>query len=321
MKHIKILDIFYGNTCNLACAHCDTRSDSLRGYDPDLETILESVRLANEKFDVENWSVLGGEPLLYKDKILEIVKYIRSIEPNKTIFMSTNGMLLSKNIEWISKLITEYHVWVQVCNHTAKFGRKDKILDSVKQIANYCNIPKSDPAHIWWNTIMKYDSGTDNWQEYLKRKGWDIANRDPNEVTYMKNNYGIHYMESEWFHSIYNNVNGVPKPFESDDPQQSYFNSCPSQFCAFLYNKKVYKCAALGTLRNFLSQHKLLDDTAWQKYLMYKPVDLEESSEQEVQFFADTHYCGIDECSMCPKNQQPIIKDKIQVLPVHINER
>ena len=128
-------------------------------------------------------------------------------------------------------------------------------------------------------------------------------------------------MESEWFHSIYNKVNGVPKPFNSDDPQQSYFNSCPSQFCAFLYNKKVYKCAALGTLRNFLSEHRLLDDDDWQKYLMYKPVDLEESSEQEVQFFVFSHYCGIDECSMCPKNQQPIIKDKIQVLPVHINER
>ena len=48
MNHIKILDVFYGNKCNLACSNCDTRSDTLRGYDPELDTIKESIRLANE---------------------------------------------------------------------------------------------------------------------------------------------------------------------------------------------------------------------------------------------------------------------------------
>ena len=321
MKHIKILDVFYGNKCNLACAHCDTRSDILRGFDPDLETIKESIKLANKIFDVENWSVLGGEPLLYKDKVLEIIKYIRSIEPDKTIFMSTNGMLLNKNIDWISNLIREYRVWVQVCNHTTKFGSKEKIVDSVELVANKCNIPKTEPSYAWWYNIMKYETGTSNWKKYVDNKGWDITTRDPNEVTYMESNYGIHYMESEWFHSIYNNKGGIPKPFNSDDSQASYNNSCPSQFCAFLYNKKVYKCAALGTLKNFLEQQNLLEDTDWKKYLMYTPVDLENCTDKEVNFFVDTHYCGINECSMCPKNKEDIVKDKIQVLPVYKNER
>lgn len=321
MNHIKILDVFYGNKCNLACSNCDTRSDTLRGYDPDLDTIKESIRLANEKFDVENWSVLGGEPLLYKDKVLEIVKYIRSIEPNKTIFMSTNGMLLSKNVEWVANLIKEYRVWVQVCNHTAKFGSKDKIVSSVADVAEQLNIPKTEPGYLWWYNIMKYDTGTDNWKEYVERKGWDITQRDPNEVTYMENNYGIHYMESDWFHSIYQTVNGIPKPFNSDDPQASYNNSCPSQFCAFLYKNKIYKCAALGTLRNFLDKHNLLEDDDWQEYLMYEPVDLEICTDAEVKYFADTHYCGVSACSMCPKYEKTITKDEIQVLPVHKNER
>ena len=30
---------------------------------------------------------------------------------------------------------------------------------------------------------MKYDTGTDNWKEYVDRKGWDITQRDLNEVT------------------------------------------------------------------------------------------------------------------------------------------
>ena len=69
---IKILDVFYGNKCQLACAHCDTRSDYIRNgeFDPTLENILESVTLASEQFNVECWSVLGGEPFLYKDTVL-----------------------------------------------------------------------------------------------------------------------------------------------------------------------------------------------------------------------------------------------------------
>ena len=133
---------------------------------------------------------------------------------------------------------------------------------------------------------MKLETSTDNWKEYVRSKGIDITNRDPNDVTYMKENYGIHYMESTEFQSIYNIENGVPKPFNSN-PQDAYKNSCPSQFCAFLYNKKVYKCAALGTLRNFLEKKNLLEDADWQKYLNYKPVDLETDSPEE---FSKTHY-------------------------------
>ena len=41
MRHIKILDIFYGNKCNLTCNQCDTRSDVVRKgeYDPTIEDI------------------------------------------------------------------------------------------------------------------------------------------------------------------------------------------------------------------------------------------------------------------------------------------
>ena len=317
MNHIKILDVFYGNNCNLACSHCDTRSDEISSNGPSLEIIKESVRLANQKFDVENWSVLGGEPLLYKDKVLEIIKYIRSFEPNKTIFMSTNGMLLDKNIEWVANLIKEYRVWVQVCNHTSVFSSKDKIVNAVHKVGNLCNITQTEPAYLWWYNIMKLETGTDNWKEYVRSKGIDITNRDPNDVTYMKENYGIHYMESTEFQSIYNIENGVPKPFNSN-PQDAYKNSCPSQFCAFLYNKKVYKCAALGTLRNFLEKKNLLEDADWQKYLNYKPVDLETDSPEE---FSKTHYCSVKECSMCPGSYKGIVKDKINVLPIYKDER
>lgn len=319
-RHIKLLDAFYGNNCNLACSNCDSRSDELEFDGPSIESIRESILLANEKFDVENWSMIGGEPFLYKDKILEIIKCIRSFEPNKTIFMSTNGMLLHKNIDWVVDLVKEYRVWVQVCNHTPLFYDKSTMVETVHTIGQALGLEETVPAHLWWYDVFKLETGTDNWKQYVKDKGINVETRDPNDITYMKNNWGIHYMESPYFQTIVHKVNGMPKPFNSN-PADAYKNSCPSQFCAFLHDKKIYKCGALGTLKRLLEKYNLVDDPDWQKYLSYKPVDLETSTEEELNHFADTHYCSVSECSMCPGEYRGIEKNQINVLKIYKNER
>jgi hypothetical protein len=127
-------------------------------------------------------------------------------------------------------------------------------------------------------------------------------------------------MESPFFQTIVDRIYGVPKPFNST-PSDAYKNSCPSQFCAFLHDKKIYKCAALGTLRRLLEKYNITDDPDWQRYLSYKPIDLENSSEEDLDRFADTHYCSIDECSMCPGEYRGIEKNKINVLKIHKNDR
>lgn len=326
-RHIKILDIFYGNKCNLACEQCDTRSEHLRKgeYDPDLENIKEGILLANKKFDVENWSVLGGEPFLYIDTVVEILKFLRSIEPNKTIFFPTNGLLLEKNLDLAADLIKEYGIWIQICNHTAAFKDQtlsNKILKSVYRLAEKTGIPKSDPTIRWWYDIMKYDKGTEGWQEYLKTKRVDINKTNPNEATWIEDNRGIYYMEALTFQTVhYADVQGNIKPFNSEDPYASYWNSCPSSFCALLYDKKVYKCAALGTLRNLLDKKGQLDDKDWQRYLNYKPVDLVSCTDREVEEFADTHYCHIDECSMCPSTSIEFSKTEEKVLPIYFKKK
>jgi len=319
-RHIKLLDAFYGNKCNLACSNCDSRSDELDFDGPSIESIRESILLANEKFDVENWSMIGGEPFLYKDKIKEIIKCIRSFEPNKTIFMSTNGMLLHKNIDWVVDLVKEYRVWVQVCNHTPLFMSKDTMVDAVHTVGQKLGLEETIPAHLWWYDVFSLETGTDNWKEYVKNKGIDFETRDPYDITYMRENWGIHYMESPVFQTIVHKVNGIPRPFNSN-PADAYKNSCPSQFCAFLHDKKIYKCGALGTLERLLEKYQLLDDPDWQKYLAYKPVDLETSTEEELDYFADTHYCSVDACSMCPGEYRGIEKNKINVLKIHRHER
>jgi len=289
-----------------------------------MNNIKESIVLANEKFDVENWSILGGEPFLYTEKVLEILDFLRKIEPNKVIFFPTNGSLLDKNMDLAVEIIKKYRVWMQVCNHFAAFKDKTKtesLISNVYKLAEKTGIAKAESTSKWWKEIMNYDSGTPDWQKYLKRKNVDIDDTSPNEAAWIDGKSGIYYMEAHSFQSIhYFNSSGKPKPFESSDPEASYWNSCPSCFCALLYDKKIYKCAALGTLKNFLTKHDSLEDPIWQKYLNYKPIFLDSCDDADVKNFSDNHYSHIDECTMCPGTRNEIIKTEEKVLPIYFKK-
>ena len=326
-REIKILDVFYGNKCNLTCNQCDTRSDYIRKgqYDPTMEDIKRGIDLANEAFDVQKWSILGGEPLMYLDTVEEIIAHIRKIEPNKVIFFPTNGSLLDRHMDRVVDLVKKYRLWVQVCNHFVEFEdqtKSDKVKANAAELAHRLEIPAATDSGQWWREIMDFDAGNGQWKEFTDRKGYDISEPEPNEKSWICENYGVYYMEAGEFQTIQKfNEFGKPKPFTDNDPEGSYWNSCPSVFCAMLYNKKVYKCAALATLENFLRTKDCLDDPDWAPYLNYKPVDLETYTEAEADHFGATHYCHIDECAMCPNKHTPIRKTEKQVLPLYFKDK
>jgi hypothetical protein len=326
-REVKILDVFYGNKCNLTCNQCDTRSDYVRKgqYDPTMEDIKRGIDLANKAFDVQKWSILGGEPLLYLDTVEEIIAHIRKIEPNKVIFFPTNGSLLDRHMDRVVELVKKYRLWVQICNHFVSFKdqtKSDKVKANAAELASRLEIPAATDSGQWWREIMDFDSGSRRWKEFTDRKGYDISEPEPNERSWICENYGVYYMEAGEFQTIQKfNEFGKPKPFTDNDPEGSYWNSCPSVFCAMLYNKKVYKCAALATLENFLRTKDCLDDPDWAPYLNYKPVDLENYAEAEADHFGATHYCHIDECAMCPSKHTPILKTEEQVLPIYFKNK
>jgi uncharacterized Fe-S cluster-containing radical SAM superfamily protein len=329
---IKILDIFYGNKCQLACAHCDTRSDYIRHgeFDPTLDNILESVTLASQQFNVDCWSVLGGEPFLYTDTVIAIIEHIRSLEKekDKVIFFPTNGIALNKPkvMDLAVELITKHNVWMQICSHVAAWdvlAKHNQMLENVYDLADRVGYDKVEPTNSWWSAIMNLGGGNAAWQEFNKRKGMDITMEEsPNEAAWMNGKSGIYYMEAHSFQKIHNrNELGKLKPFNQGDPESSYWQGCPSCFCAMLINKKVYKCGALGTLKNVLTKTNQLDDEDWQPYLNYKPVDLTLNDQESINNFYNTHYSHIDACNMCPKNINQVKQNEQNVLPKYAKNR
>ena len=76
---------FYG--CNMQCRFCDTRIDSFLEYEP--EELFNEIKLYGRDFN--SIAFTGGEPLLQKDFLKEILK-ITSRQRYKN-YLETNGTL------------------------------------------------------------------------------------------------------------------------------------------------------------------------------------------------------------------------------------
>lgn len=309
MSQIKILDIMIGSKCNLACYQCDTRSDIIKdtSYDDSIEQIIEGVTLAQKHFSIETYSMLGGEPLLYLDKIKEVVKHIRTTDTVARIVIPTNGMLLDKRNDELAELMLTYNVSLYVCNHFASFEDTtltNKVFNSAVEFANKLKLTPYDRdqfiADITGNPVKE-----------------EQRNFNGNEQVFSNGKIQVWVRDQGEFHSHYYMTTAGPKPFMSGNPEESYREGCCSPFCNFLKNKKIYKCAALGTLEKFLTVHNSLDDPDWQKYLAYKPVDLETATEEDISAFASNIYRASEFCDMCPSNNKQIfIKTPDKVLPI-----
>ncbi len=79
---------FFG--CNLKCRFCDTRLDSFMEYDP--EELFEELRLYQDQY--HSISFTGGEPLLQKDFLKEVLKLTR--KHGLRNYLETNGTLSSE---------------------------------------------------------------------------------------------------------------------------------------------------------------------------------------------------------------------------------
>lgn len=330
MPSLKIFDIFYGTKCQISCHQCDTRSDLIRKgeHDPDIETIKEGILLASQKFDIEIYSLLGGEPLLYKEKVESILGIIRNIDKTALIWLPTNGDLIDKNIEFLSKIILKYEVLLVVSDHFSQFKdktRSNKIKNAVDVLAKSVGIKKVH-SDLLWTEIMYRRPGDSGWENYwvdVKRyrgTGYCAKKNKLDSPTdddlWWNGRCGIYSQDQDSHLKHYYIKDNKPKPFNSLDINRSYFNNCPSCYCTFLYDKKLYKCAALGTLKNFLERHDAIDDPEWQKFLAYKPLDLTTCTDLEVMNFSISKFKSINECAMCPSTDEEVILTEENVLPI-----
>ena len=86
--------------CNLRCSWCDTKYALENGKDMSIGEIVEEVG----KYPCKNVSITGGEPLLQKKDLLELIKQLKAL--GYWIQINTNGTVFCKEIFRLADLIS-----------------------------------------------------------------------------------------------------------------------------------------------------------------------------------------------------------------------
>jgi len=86
--------------CNLSCKFCDTKISTYTEFTPD--ELISKIKEAIGKTDVKTISITGGEPLLYRDFLLEFLPRLKS--GGFKIYLETNGVLCDELFDLIDNI-------------------------------------------------------------------------------------------------------------------------------------------------------------------------------------------------------------------------
>lgn len=86
--------------CNLRCTWCDTKYALENGEEMSIKEILQEV----SKYPCKSVSITGGEPLLQKKELLELVEQLKVLD--YWIQINTNGTIFDEEIFNLVNLIT-----------------------------------------------------------------------------------------------------------------------------------------------------------------------------------------------------------------------
>jgi len=144
----KMISIKIGGACNARCSFCVDRG----GYNAGpLPNVLKIAEEANRLSDYKTVIITGGEPFLYFDETIALLKILR---PNKTrLVLNTNGSLLTQEKV---KTLTETFLKNWEDNYTGFETRSDEDL-----IAKGCTVYVRDGYGILISIkrLCKYAKG------------------------------------------------------------------------------------------------------------------------------------------------------------------
>lgn len=119
-----------GYDCNLDCDYCLSKNSISQSVSTDLLDYIEYIK----KWKPLRLVVSGGEPLLYIDKLVAILKELKRNGINT--FLSTNGILVKKEYSKLRGLVDWYDISLPAVNrktYVAVRGRDefDNILEGI----------------------------------------------------------------------------------------------------------------------------------------------------------------------------------------------
>jgi hypothetical protein len=221
------------------------------------------------------FTLIGGEPLLYWDRIVLLVYQIRKYFPHATINITTNGVLLHKFKDQLIELLMEVdNIRISLTNHFSEFIEDSTGVKYLKNLDQFFSDSRINKIH---------------------RLHYDIPCKNIN--------FHLHEFV-DGFTAQWEKSSGKLKPFATNDPVGSMQHGCTGDICSAVHDSKLYKCPRFVVLPVVLAKVNQLDDPDWQKYLHYTPIELtKDNIHDELLRFEENQGHSIPECDMCPNKR------------------
>lgn len=134
------LTLFFTNDCNSRCIMCPQISDEDKGNYLEFNKNILDLKPKN----LLQIGVTGGEPTIYKNDLVELLKYIHASYADMPIFLLTNGRNFS-DIEFVKNIFSTGHRKILSCipiyaatsnQHDEIVGVKDAFAQTLRGIYN-----------------------------------------------------------------------------------------------------------------------------------------------------------------------------------------
>lgn len=161
---IKYVEIDVTDACNMACKHCYKNREKKNAH-LSLELIINFLNMLDEKQEISNIVISGGEPLLYP----KIEELLRCLNGKYNIRLNSNGILTHKYIE-LFKSLYKFKLQISLDGYDRESYLKMRQQDVFQKVLSNAILCKNNGINIDFRTTL----GRDNIQEY--HRFIDISN-------------------------------------------------------------------------------------------------------------------------------------------------
>jgi hypothetical protein len=280
----KYVEFYITNVCNLSCSDCHSFNNfNFKGHH---EFDINVYQPWAEKFNLDAYSLLGGEPLLHPN-LTSWVEGTRKLWPTAWAKLDSNGTYIKK-VKGLHELLVNNKYFLCINVHESKDW--DQIQKDITRAFGQCNvIEHSDPR-------IRYNGMFDNKDGHRVTGGtWLISSKG----------LPIHLRPSWEFQQTIASSTNWQKLSTKDSiytgNTKSAHDLCQSNVCHTMFEGKIYKCATMATIGKFLEQKQLRwpDQTLYE----YQPLTLDNFSMSEYRKLRNE----IPQCKFCPTATNKVV--------------
>jgi len=266
-------EFYVTNVCNLTCTGCNRFNNyKFKGWQ-DWHQVKDSYTIWSQEFDINCYSILGGEPLL-NPTFYDWVLGLRQLWPDSILRIASNGTQLERHQQLYDILRKDPKIIFSVCLHNKRTKK-----ELVQKVKDFLVAP------------FTYDADTTLYRE-------KIIITDANGVSIQ-----IHH--NWWFHQGAIRLDSITgqQTLHQSDPEKAH-DICHSKTCHHFENGKLYKCGLASLFKQYDEQHQLqLSPEDRQLINSYVPLSITDSTETK-QAFLNNLPNSISMCKFCPESYQ-----------------